>query len=647
MGQQSEVKPPSAPKAAEKGGAKAPKEEKKKEKKQEPVKQWRGIDVKPLNPSFEILDRYQVGSKFAEVIIAAPPGRVVEPIYFVSEAPLRPEEEVALERVKDILTKELDFPKLGEEEEVRKVLHESTLKILKKYRRAVGLGEVSGEQLERILYYIDRDLLGFGPLNVIMEDFKVEDVSCDGVNVPIYVWHRDFESMPTNISFYDREALDDFIIHLAHKAGKHVSSAFPIVDAMIYGKHRLAATFREEISPRGSTFTIRKFRERPFSIIELIVSNVLNSEMGAYFWLLLENKANIMLIGATGSGKTTLLNALTTFIKPRMKIVTCEETAEINIPRENWVRFVTRESYGLGSSERGEVSLFELVRTSLRYRPDYLIVGEVRGEEAFVLFQAIATGHGGLTTIHADDVETAVKRMMSPPMNIPETHLSLLDAMALVQRVQLKGKAQLYGRRVRYIWELEDAHKYRKIAEWDPVTDTFRVNFANSIQLESISLMTGTSRENIVLELWKRKELLEWMRTNNITDPEKVSSLILSYYADPDKLISELGLVVKKPPAVAVTAPVEAQTLLRMPAQGQTTVQLAASTAASPTELENEVRTVADYIVDTLLRKSGPIPYWQVFVKTPYPRELIIRAMRHLKERRRIDIIGGIVELME
>jgi flagellar protein FlaI len=330
-----------------------------------------------------------------------------------------------------------------------------------------------------------------------------------------------------------------------------------------------------------------------------------------------------------------------------MKIVTCEETAEINIPRENWVRFVTRESYGLGSSEMGEVSLFELVRTSLRYRPDYLIVGEVRGEEAFVLFQAIATGHGGLTTIHADDVETAVKRMMSPPMNIPETHLSLLDAMALVQRVQLKGKAQIYGRRVRYIWELEDAHKYRKIAEWDPVTDTFRVNFANSIQLESISLMTGMPRENVVLELWKRKELLEWMRTNNVTDNEKVSSIILSYYADPDKLISELGLVVKRPPEIAVPAPTGAQTLLRMPAQGQTPAQLTALAQAAGLELKNEVRTVADYIVENLLKKSGPIPYWQVFVKTPYPREMVIRAMRHLKERRRIDIIGGIVELME
>ncbi len=633
--------PPEAPRKA----PKAPKAEKK--KKQEPLKQWRGIDIRQLHPSFEILDRYQVGSKFSEVVIAAPPGRVVEPIYFVTEVQLSPEEEVALERVKDILTKELDFPKLGEEEEVRKILHESTLKVLKKYRRATGLRGVTEEQTERFLYYIDRDLLGFGPLNIIMEDFKVEDVSCDGVNVPIYVWHRDFESMPTNIMFSDREALDDFIIHLAHKAGKHVSSAFPIVDAMIYGKHRLAATFREEISPRGSTFTIRKFRERPFSIIELIVSNVLNSEMGAYFWLLLENKANLMLIGATGSGKTTLLNALTTFIKPRMKIVTCEETAEINIPRENWVRFVTRESYGLGSSERGEVSLFELVRTSLRYRPDYLIVGEVRGEETFVLFQAIATGHGGLTTIHADDIETAVKRMMSPPMNIPETHLSLLDAMALIQRVQLKGKAQMYGRRVRFVWELEEAHRYRKIAEWDPVTDTFRVNFANSIQLENISLMTGLSKETLVLELWKRKELLEWMRLNNITDNEKVANIILSYYADPDKLISELGLVVKRPPSITISAPAEVGAVVRVPVQGPSTQLAVTRMAPSPGEIENEVKTVADYIVDTLLKKSGPIPYWQVFVKTPYPRDRIIRAMRHLKEKRRIDIIGGIVELME
>ncbi|MEM1534580.1 MAG: type II/IV secretion system ATPase subunit [Nitrososphaerota archaeon] len=622
------------------------KEEKKKKGEKEIVKQWRGIDVKPLNPTFEILDRYVLTEKYAEVIIASPPGRVVEPIYFVVENPLTQQEETALEKIKDILTKELDIPKIGEEEETKKIIHDTALRVMKKYRRAVGLPSLSDELVEKILYYIDRDLMGFGPLNVIMEDYKVEDISCDGLYIPIYVWHRDFESMPTNISFTDREALDDFIIHLAHKAGKHVSSAFPIVDAMIYGKHRLAATFREEISPRGSTFTIRKFRERPFSVTELIVSNVLNSEMGAYFWLLIENKASLMLIGATGSGKTTLLNALTTFIKPRMKIVTCEETAEINIPRDNWVRFVTRESYGLGSTERGAVELFDLVKTSLRYRPDYLIVGEVRGEEAFVLFQAIATGHGGLTTVHAEDVESAVKRLMSPPMNIPETHISLLDAMALIQRVQLRGKTQLFGRRVRFIWEVEDAHRYRKIAEWDPVTDTFRVNFANSLQIENISLMNGVSKEDLMLELWRRKELLEWMRENKITDNDKVASIILSYYSDPEKLIAEAGITVKRPPT-PMARRVEAVVAPSPASSGISGSPQMAVQNKSMEELEKDIKPVADYIVEAILKRGGPIPYWQVFVKTPYPRDVIIRAMRYLKEKRRIDIIGGVVELME
>ncbi|MDW8063068.1 MAG: type II/IV secretion system ATPase subunit [Candidatus Caldarchaeum sp.] len=600
-----------------------------KQKEKKTVRQWEGIYVGSLKPEYTILDSYYIKEKYGQVVIASPPSVVAEPIYYVVEEPLSPKEEIALERVKEILTKELDFPKLGEEEEVRKAVIETTKKIMKKYLSALGLGSIDEATSEKFLYYVERDMMGFGPLNIIMDDYRVEDISCDGVGVPIYVWHRDFESLPTNIIFTDREALDNFIIHLAHKAGKHVSSAFPIVDAMIFGKHRLAATFREEISPRGSTFTIRKFRERPFSITELLISNVLNSEMAAYFWLLLENKASIMLIGATGSGKTTLLNALTTFIRPRMKIVTCEETAEINIPRENWVRFVTRESYGLGSSDRGQVSLFDLVKTSLRYRPDYLIVGEVRGEETFVMFQAIATGHGGLSTVHAENIESAVKRFMSPPMNIPETHISLLDAMALIERVQLRGKTVSFGRRCRMIWELEDAYHYRTIASWDPATDTFRVNFANSIQLDSISLQTGLSKENIIVELWRRKEILEWMKQNKITDNNQVAKIILSYYADPEKFVSEIGVSLKKP---------------AIPQQ----VKQAAVEQAKPirTYSDEEVKQVADFLSEIVLRRAGPIPYWQIFVKTPYPRDLIIRAVKSLKDSGKIQIVGGVVELV-
>ncbi|MEM2004071.1 MAG: type II/IV secretion system ATPase subunit [Nitrososphaerota archaeon] len=603
---------------------------KQKAKTEEIRRQWQGIEVFPVKPDFEILDRYVIREKFAEVIVASPPSRVVEPIYYCVEAPLTPQEVNALEKVKDILTKELDFPKIGEEEEVKKVVIDTTKRILNKYRRALGLGTLTDELYEKFIYYIERDMMGFGPLNIIMEDYRVEDVSCDGLGIPIYVWHRDYESMPTNVIFTDREALDDFIIHLAHKAGKHISSAFPIVDAMIYGKHRLAATFREEISPRGSTFTIRKFRERPFSVTELLMANVLNSEMAAYFWLLLEHKASIMILGATGSGKTTLLNALTTFIRPRMKIVTCEETAEINIPRENWVRFVTRESYGLGATERGQVTLFDLVRTSLRYRPDYLIVGEVRGEETFVLFQAIATGHGGISTVHAESIDSAVKRFMSPPMNIPETHISLLDAMAMIERVQLRGKPQTFGRRVRYIWEIEDAHHYRTIAEWDPVTDSFRVNFTNSLQLENISLQTGLSREELILELWRRKEILEWMKQNKITDNAEVARIILSYYADPEKFLKEAGIIIRKPAIIQVI-------------RTDTSVVEASNKEAA----QQDVKPIEDFIVNSILKRTGPIPYWQIFVKAPFSRDLIIRAMRRLKDQKKIDIVGGIVELTE
>lgn len=600
-----------------------------KQKEKKIVSQWAGIIRSPPKPEYVVLDSYYVKEGIGQVVIAAPPGAVAEPIYHVVEEPLTPNEEAALEKVKEILTKELDPPRLGEEEEVRRAVIDTTKKIMKKYVSGLGLGSIDEKTEAKFLYYVERDMMGFGPLNIVMEDYHVEDISCDGVGVPIYVWHRDFESLPTNIIFVDREALDNFIIHLAHKAGKHVSSAFPIVDAMIFGKHRLAATFREEISPRGSTFTIRKFRERPFSITELLASNVLNSEMGAYFWLLLEHKASIMIIGATGSGKTTLLNALTTFIRPRMKIVTCEETAEINIPRENWVRFVTRESYGLGSSERGQVSLFDLVRTSLRYRPDYLIVGEVRGEETFVLFQAIATGHGGLSTVHAENIDSAVKRFMSPPMNIPETHISLLDAMAFIERVQLSGKGVSFGRRCRYIWELEDAFHYRTIATWDPATDTFRVNFANSLQLDNISLQTGLSRDQLIVELWRRKEILEWMKQNKVLDNKDVSRIILNYYADPEKLLAEIGVSLRRPVVQTFASQTSASTDSQIKRHS-----------------EEEIKQAADFLAEIVLRRGGPTPYWQLFVKAPYPRELVIQAVKRLKDSGRVQIVAGVVELI-
>jgi len=345
------------------------------------------IYIEP-KPDYELVEEYWVIEPYAKVKIMSMPELGGQLAYFVDEVKLNDKEQKAKEKLVDILSIEMKPPETFEVD-VRKYIIEEARRLARKYRKIVrGLSE---ESWNKVIYYVERDLLGYGPINVLMEDWNLEDISCDGVNRAIHVWHRKYESIPTNIVFTDRNYLREFIIKLAHLGGKHVSAAFPIVDTMLPGRHRLAATFGEEVSPRGSTFTIRKFREKPFSIIELIDSGNIDTWTAAYLWLMLEHRMTLMIIGGTAAGKTTFLNAVALFIKPGMKIVTIEETAELNLPHENWVQLISRESYGLGESKLGEISLYDLVKVSLRYRPDYIIVGEIRGAEAFVLFQAMAS----------------------------------------------------------------------------------------------------------------------------------------------------------------------------------------------------------------------------------------------------------------
>lgn len=521
--------------------------DRKKKKEEEENWIWSKIVVDPMPQHYEVLTRYDIRPGLSEVVIACPPQEVVTPTYFVVEVPLTEREKKTVDLLTRILSREITPPtSLDEHEEVKEYLHKTVFKLLEKYKGIFGTFDEISRM--KIAYYTERNMLGFGPLTPLMEDYRIEDISCDGVNKPIFVWHRDFESLPTNIKFIDKDALDNYIIQLAHKSGKHVSSAFPIVDAMIYGKHRLAATFREEVSPSGSTFTIRKFREEPLSITSLVKANVLNSLLAAYYWTLLENKMTVMIIGATGSGKTTTLNALACLLKPTMKVVTCEETPELKIPLENWVRFVTRESYGLGASKIGEVSLYDLVKTSLRYRPDYIIVGEIRGEEAFVLFQAISTGHGGLSTLHADSVEAAVRRLVSPPMNIPKPHIPLMNCVSFIQRVILgrtaDGRIKI-GRRICYVWEVEDYSDKeglitRMISRWDPHDDRHQVILSDSYLLEKIAIHTGKHVEEIYEEIEGKRVVIDWMVRNNIEKIEDVAKVIYRYYIDPKRLEKEI-----------------------------------------------------------------------------------------------------------
>jgi len=524
----------------------------KKKGKIEEKEERKGILVTPIPQDYEKLTEYWIKEPFVKIVIMRPSEKGSGPVYFIDEIPLEEEEKEAFLKILDILTKELTPPEVESEEEVKKAIIKGVEDVVKKYKKAFK--RLSEDSWPKLLYYLERDMLGYGPLNALMEDPYIEDISCDGINVPVYIWHRDYESIPTNIMFLDRETLDDYIIKLAHKAGKHVSSAFPIVDAMLQGKHRLAVTFREEVSPKGSTFTIRKFREEPFSIIDLIRGGTINEDIAAYFWVLLENRNSVIVIGGTGSGKTTLLNALACLIKPGMKIVTVEETAELKLPHDNWVQFISRESYGVSGIKIGEVTLYDLVKTSLRYRPDYLIVGEIRGEEAFVLFQALATGHGGMSTLHAENVDYAIKRLVSKPMNIAEAYIPLMNVIALVERVHLSAnrEGREFGRRVRNIWEVIDHNNYQKVFEWNPLEDSFSNFLDKSKLLEKIAYRLGKNKDEIIEEIEKRKEVIKWMLQKNIRSVKEVSRIITEYYSNPEAILERIRA---KPKEIMIEAP--------------------------------------------------------------------------------------------
>jgi flagellar protein FlaI len=492
---------------------------------------------KPVPRGFKVVDKYPLYEPFAHVAIVQNP-KIGEYKYVLDELQLDPLERSVYNRILEILLAEIESPK----EEIldpRKFFAEEAKKIVDKYR--ISLGWLPDVSWYKILYHAERDLVGFGRIDPLMRDPNIEDISCDGVNKPVYVWHRNYESIETNLEFENDEELDNVVVKLVHMAGKHVSSAFPIVDASLPGKHRLSVCYRREVTPFGTAFTIRKFREDPYSIIDLINLGTFSEEMAAYFWMCLENRASVMVLGGTASGKTTALNALACLIKPGSKIITIEETAELNLPHDNWVSLIARQSYGLGGSSVGEVSLFDLVKTSMRHRPDVLIVGEVRGQEAYVLFQALATGHGGMCTMHAENLDSAIKRLTQKPMDIAPAYIQLMNIVLSIQRVHLlKGTEKKAYRRVMNVNEIADYEDYRGVLKWDPMNDEHLQTFDKSLMLSSISERVGISKKDLLSEIDKRKDVLHWMRQRNIRSYKDVAAIIAEYYARPKQIYEKV-----------------------------------------------------------------------------------------------------------
>jgi len=488
-----------------------------------------------MNPGYTIIESYPVYEPFAYInIVEDPNGKLY---YEVQEISLTPDEERIYRDIREHLVWELK-PITSLDVDVANEIRKTARRIIREFQ--IRFTRTPGLSWSKIMYYVERDVIGFGIIDPIFRDRFIEDISCNGPRKPVYVWHRRYESMPSNIEFPTEEDLDEYILKLAHMAGKHISVAYPILDTILPGGHRLAATFKKEVSTSGSTFTIRKFSESPITIVDMILFKTISPDIAAYFWLAMDYKMTTLILGVTGAGKTTTLNALATLLRPTYKIVTIEDTPEVRLPHDNWVQLVSRPSY-VGSGV-GEISLFHLVKMALRYRPDVIIVGEVRGEEAYVLFQAIATGHSGMTTLHAENIDAAVKRLTSPPMNIPPSYIPLVNIAMVIRRVHVRDeKGRLRpARRITNVWEIRSHEDYVEIAEWNPLEDVFTIDLNKSIVLDKISELTGLTKDHLIEEVERRKRVLEWLASKKLSDYKSVALNVYSYYLDPEGMMRKI-----------------------------------------------------------------------------------------------------------
>jgi len=404
----------------------------------------------------------------------------------------------------------------------------------------IGLS-VSDKSYIKMFYYLFRDFIGLNEIEPLMRDYFIEDVECNGINTPVYVVHRVYRNLKTNLRFENVEKLASFVEKVAQRTGRYISYASPILDGTLPDGSRVNATYTTDISSKGPTFTIRKFTKIPWTPTQLVSSNTLSADMMAYLWILVQYKCNMLITGGTASGKTTLLNAVSFFIPPEARVVSIEDTRELNLLRENWLPSVARSAVGLG--KMGEVDLYSLLKNSFRQSPDYVIVGEVRGQEAFVLFQGMASGHSSISTIHADSVDTVIKRLETPPIELSPTLVNILDIVAIMTHAVAK---KVETRRLREIAEIINVKPTgeSQISTpflWEPRTDKFSFK-KTSFVFDKISKKFGVSKAELMSELSKRTKLIAEMTKRKIFDAYLVQKIVNDYYKNPDMVLKGMGI---------------------------------------------------------------------------------------------------------
>jgi flagellar protein FlaI len=400
--------------------------------------------------------------------------------------------------------------------------------------------DLTEHQVEKILYMLKRNFIGYARIDPIKHDINVEDISCDGYNSRVFVYHTDHEQIISNVE-HGEDELDDFVVKLAQRSGKGISKRQPQVDATLPDGSRAQLTLGREVSDHGTNYTIRQFKDVPFTPIDLINWNTFNLDEMAFLWLCIENNKSLIFAGGTASGKTTSLNAVSLFIPSNAKIVSIEDTREVELPQRNWVASVTRPSFG--QDDAGDVDEFDLLEAALRQRPDYIVMGEVRGEEGRTLFQVMSTGHTTYTTFHADSVGEVIKRFTTDPINVSKTLFTALDLVSVQTQTRVGGHKVRRNKTMTEINEYSpenDEINVRDVYEWRAETDDF-IQMGSSSTLEEIKFDRGWTQERLDEELFKRKIVLAYLIDRGLNTYTEVAATVQAFINDPDTILSILA----------------------------------------------------------------------------------------------------------
>ncbi len=497
----------------------------------------------PAIPKFEdktkIDVRYMVIAPYVSIHIYYDE-KLGEVVYNVEEPVISDEEKKNLDRIEQAMREVVDVNMTNNDNG-----KEGLLDYIDKTARLIisELGLIVEEtSYKKLYYYLYRNFIGLNDIEAIMQDYFIEDVECNGIKDPMYVVHRVFRNIKTNVKFIDMDKLSSFVEKLAQKTGRYISYANPILDGSLPDGSRVNATYTQDITSKGPTFTIRKFTKTPWTPTQLLGFHTMSPEMLAYFWILLQYQSNLMIVGGTASGKTTLLNALAFFIPQENRVVSIEDTRELNLPRENWLPSVVRG--GVSSAGVGEVDMFSLLRSSFRQNPDYVIVGEVRGKEASVLFQGMASGHASISTMHGDSVDSIVRRLETPPISLSPMLVNGLDVMAIMTHAIVNGQET---RRLREIVEVvkvdaDGTALTNTPFSWSPADDKFYFKKDSRI-FDKISQKMGINREDLDKEFTIRTKLLYALFQNKVLGYDELQRVVNDYAKNPKAVLAKYGVV--------------------------------------------------------------------------------------------------------